>query len=235
MSRLEDIQKFYNLMQILEEKLRNQKDRGERILSQCEGNMGWPERGICFFFEPGEERTTSGDGPRVVRVDTHAISSGSKTALWTQLSHHKGNTRTGGGNHRDSDFRKIVGSSLIRKYKTLSSNTWGKGTSVSKKVSKQERLIEQEVTNIIGQMPFLWLEVNDEPSENSHRAILQQNIIALLSNWDKEPIDPTSENWLGTYCPTENVKSSGLWNTEHVDTEYDPVFLAILEAYIAKV
>jgi len=196
--------------------------------------MGWPERGICFFFEPGEDRSTSGSGPRVVRVDTHAITSGSKIALWTLLSHHKGNSRTRGGNHRDSEFRMITGCSLISKYKSLKSSTWGKGSSVSKKVSRQELMIEQEVTNIIGQMPFLWLEVNDEQSEDSHRAYLQQNTIALLSNWNKEPMDEPSENWLGRYCPIEKVKGSGLWNSEHVEEEYDPAFLDVLAGYIAK-
>lgn len=235
MSRIEDIKKFYELMDMLEQKLRNRKNRGERILSQCEGNMGWPERGVYFFFESGEVRTSSGEGSRVVSIGTHAISSGSKTALWTRLSQHKGNSRTRGGNHRDSDFRKIVGYSLISKYKTLSSNTWGKGTSVIKKIQRQELSIEQEVSSIIGQMPFLWLEVNDEPSEDSHRAYLERNIIALLSNLNKEEvIDEPSENWLGRRCPLEQVKNSGLWNIDHVEGNYDPAFLTLFKMYVEK-
>ena len=33
----------------------------------------WPKRGVYFFFEPGEVRTDSGAGPRVVRVGTHGL------------------------------------------------------------------------------------------------------------------------------------------------------------------
>ncbi len=235
MSRLEDIKKFYELMDMLETKLRNRKARGERILSQCEGNMRWPERGICFFFEPGEVRSDSGSSYRVVRIDTHALSSGSKIALWTRLSQHKGNSRTGGGDHRESDLRKIIGYSLINKYGSLRSDTWGKGSSVTKKIQRQELAIEQEVSNIIGQMPFLWLEVNDEPSEDSQRGYLEKNVIALLSNWKKEErIDEPSDDWLGRYCPIEEVKNSGLWNSNHVDSDYDPAFLKTFQMYIEK-
>jgi hypothetical protein len=33
--------------------------------------MHWPEHGIYFFFEAEETRTDSGNGPRVVRVESH--------------------------------------------------------------------------------------------------------------------------------------------------------------------
>ena len=205
MSRLEDIKKFYELMDRLENRV-----GGKRILDQCRGNAGWPDRGVYFFFEPGEERSTSGTGPRIVRIGTHAVSAGSKTTLWKRLLQHKGCSKTGGGNHRGSVFRKILGLALINRNEDLNSDTWGKGSSTPKEIRLQELPIEREVSNLIRFMPFLWLEVDDEPSKDSDRAYLEKNSIALLSNWNKEPIDEPSENWLGRYCPIEQVKVSGL-------------------------
>jgi hypothetical protein len=227
MTRLQDIKKFYELMDKLELKV-----GPKRILDQCNGRMPWPDRGIYFFFEPGEERTTSGTGPRITRVGTHALSSKSKITLWKKLLQHKGCSKTGGGLHRASVFRKLVGLSLINQREDLSSETWGKGSSTPREIRLQELAIEREVSKIIRFMPFLWLEVDDEPSKESKRAYLEKNMIALLSNWNKEPVDPASDNWLGRYCPVEKVKESGLWNDRHVDSDYDPLFLDILETYI---
>ena len=66
--RLEHIKHFYKILDLLEEKV-----GGKRLLAECDGRMDWPKRGVYFFFEPGESRSTSGEGPRVVRVGTHAL------------------------------------------------------------------------------------------------------------------------------------------------------------------
>jgi hypothetical protein len=71
MDRLADIKAFYQILAALEAKL-----GGKRLLSDCTGRMKWPGRGVYFFFEPGEVRTDSGEGPRVVRVGTHATAAG---------------------------------------------------------------------------------------------------------------------------------------------------------------
>jgi hypothetical protein len=48
----------------------------------------------------------------------------------------------------------------------------------------------------------------------------------------KEPLDPPSSGWLGYHCDRERVRSSGLWNSNHVDEIYDPAFLETLERLI---
>jgi hypothetical protein len=63
-------------------------------------------------MEEGEERSHSGQGPRIVRVGTHALKGGSSTTLWKRLSQHKGQERSRRGNHRGSIFRLIVGTAL---------------------------------------------------------------------------------------------------------------------------
>ena len=78
-------------------------------------------------------------------------------------------------------------------------------------------------------MPFLWLEIDDEPGPDSLRGYIERNAIALLSNYGKEPLDPPSGEWLGRLCDRERVRNSGLWNQNHVEERYDPAFLDTLE------
>ena len=81
-------------------------------------------------------------------------------------------------------------------------------------------------------MPFLWLEVDDAPGAESLRGDIERNAIALLSNFGKQPIDPASEGWLGHWCDRERVRKSGLWNSNHVDEQYDPEFLGRMKLLV---
>jgi hypothetical protein len=82
-------------------------------------------------------------------------------------------------------------------------------------------------------MPFLWLSIPDEAGPNSARGYIERNAIALISNFKKAPLDPPSEAWLGFQCDRERVRTSGLWNSNHVDEPSDPAFLDELERAIA--
>jgi len=141
-SRLADLVRFYETLRALENTIGS-----PRKLADCSGRMGWPKRGVYFFFEDGESRSDSGNGPRVVRVGTHALTAGSGTKLWARLSQHKGQARTGGGNHRGSIFRLIVGIALIKKLE-LTSSTWGVENSANKSVREGEISVERKVSEI---------------------------------------------------------------------------------------
>ena len=81
-------------------------------------------------------------------------------------------------------------------------------------------------------MPFLWLPIDDDAGPESRRGYLERNLIALLSNFQKPPLDPPSAAWLGTHSDRERVRESGLWNSNHVNEEYDPAFLDELEGLV---
>lgn len=215
--------RFYSLLNTLENNV-----GGARTLAACSGRMDWPKRGVYFFCESGETRSDTGDGPRVVRVGTHALKTGSRTKLWTRLSQHKGQRSTGGGNHRGSIFRLIVGTSLIGRDRHVYP-TWGVGNTASGDVRASETALECAVSKVIGSMPFLWLTIEDEVGPESRRAYIEKNSIALLSNYTKPQIDPPSQNWLGRFCDRKRVRDSGLWNSNHVDESYDPAFLDEIE------
>ena len=107
---------------------------------------------------------------------------------------------------------------------------------------KQDELsLECEVSRIIGNMPFIWLTIDDEAGPKSLRGIIERNSIALLSNYEKPPLDPPSQDWLGRHCLSErlrdsglSIRSSGLWNSNHVDECYDPAFLDELDRLISE-
>ena len=156
-SRLTHLSRFYEILATLEK-----KTGSAQKLADCSGRMNWPKRGVYFFFEDGEKRSDTGNGPRVVRVGTHALTLGSGTKLWTRLSQHRGQTKSGSGNHRGSIFRLIVGAALIKKL-GLNSSTWGVGSSANKTIREGEVGLERKVSEIIGNMRFLWLVIEDDP------------------------------------------------------------------------
>jgi hypothetical protein len=221
--RITDLQKFYSVLAVLEQKL-----GGMRTLQTCTARLRWPQRGVYFFMEKEENRSTSGSGLRIVRVGTHALKEGSETKLWTRLSQHRGQEKAGGGNHRGSIFRLIVGTALIARH-GYEFPTWGAGNNAPAEVRANESALEREVSKVIGVMPFLWLAIDDEPRAESLRGDIERNAIALLSNFGKPAIDPPSAGWLGHLCNRERVRKSGLWNSNHVDERYDPAFLGRME------
>lgn len=237
MGQLDDLRRFYELLSELESRV-----GGTRRLSNCDGRIRWPQRGVYFFFEPGEPRTDSGSGLRVVRVGTHALAAGSKTTLWNRLSQHRGTGKTGGGNHRGSIFRLLVGEALKARSGQSHPQSWGIGGDPGKaaaqfgctreEIKTQEQQLEIAVSRYIGAMPFLWLAIEDAPGPDSKRGLLERNAIALLSNRNKPPLDRPSASWLGSHSLRERVRESGLWNNNHVDEHYDSSFLDTLEYLI---
>ena len=224
--RINDLRRFYELLDDLESRL-----GGARKLSNCSGRDGWPQRGIYFFRETGEQRIETGQGPRIVRIGTHALKAGSGTKLWTRLSQHKGVVKSGAGNHRGSIFRLIVGAALIER-DGLDYPTWGKGSSAPRDTREGELALEQAVSAEIGEMPFLWLDIDDEPGPDSVRGYIERNAIALLSNCGKEALDTPSTSWLGQFSSRQRVRESGLWNSNHVTENYDTEFLQTLKTKV---
>jgi hypothetical protein len=227
--RRQHLVRFYSILDQLETKI-----GGARKLSECSGRMAWPDRGVYFFREAGERRIDTGSGGRIVRVGTHALKTGSRTRLWTRLSQHKGQPGTGGGNHRASIFRLIVGTAFKTRER-LDFPTWGNGIAAIRAVKSGELELERRVSAYIGNMPFLWLSLEDESGPESRRGYIERNSIALLSNYNKPALDPPSQDWLGHHADREKVRESGLWNQNHVEETYDPAFLDDLDQLVSRV
>lgn len=220
---VKDVKEFYeNVFRLAE------NTGGVRLFRECNGKMYWPQRGVYFFVD-FQERTLFHGFPRIVRVGTHAVSQGSKSTLWNRLKTHKG-TAEGGGNHRGSIFRLHVGNALIKK-NGIQCGTWGVGQNASKEIKKEENFVEKLVSEYIGQLGVVVIDVDDLPSASSARAYIEKNAIALLSNLNFSLNFSTTE-WLGNYSDRNEITDSGLWNINYVKSNYDPHFMAIFKKYI---
>ncbi len=97
-----------------------------------------------------------------------------------------------------------------------------------------EAPVEQMVTHYIGTMPFLWLNIDDNPGPSSLRGVIERNAIALFSNYGRPRLDPPSPQWLGHVSDRTLVRSSGLWNQRHAKETHDPDFLNMFETMIEQ-
>jgi hypothetical protein len=230
MPRNEDLDEFYEIMDALE-----QKAGGKKLLSECDGKMPWPQRGVYFFFENRELRENG--SMRIVHVGANGMLEGSQSTLWERLRQHRGNTtgeHKGGGNHRGSTFRLQVGTALITK-NGYNVPTWGAGEFSESEVSEAEHEVEKQVSDYIRAMPFLWLSIDDPPGPESQRGVIEKNAIGLLSNYEKEEvIDSAFSGWLGRYAENEKVRHSGLWNVNYIEEEYESDFLGKLREFVGK-
>jgi hypothetical protein len=229
MTRLADLTRFYGVINELQE-----RSGGSRSLAELQDWRDLPPRGVYFFFEPGEERRETGNGPRVVRVGTHALTDGAKSTLRQRLTQHRG-ARNGGGNHRGSIFRLLVGQALLARGDVPPCETWGAKADMAKTadalgidrstVAATEAPIEIAVSASLAAMNFVWISINDEPSREGLRGVIERNSIALLSNCHRDQLDAASSNWLGRFSNRPLVRDCGLWNQRHVEEDYDPGFL----------
>lgn len=225
----DDIERFYELLAV------SRRTGGPRRLADCTGRSGWLARGVYFFFEDGEAWR---DGSlRVVRVGTHALKVGSRTTLWKRVSQHRGNVggrNAGGGNHRGSIFRLRVGACLLVRDGDPGgiAGTWGQRSSGSAEIRAAEVDHERRVSAYIGAMPFLWLDVDDEPGPLSDRGTIESGSIALLSGLANPGVDLPSERWVGRYSDRPAVAGSGLWNVNHTADTRDARLVPTMERWV---
>lgn len=225
--RNSDLNTFYKLLAELET-----LSEGKRRLAECHGKMNWPKRGVYFFFEPGESRACHSTTHRVVRVGTHAVAATSRTTVWKRLRQHRGNAKSVGGNHRGSIFRGLAGEAMMECGLAPRLKSWRQEKSASKETRLLEHDLEGKVSEYLGNMTLLVLPILDPPGRDSQRCFIEQNSIALLSNFLTQTPDQPSPNWLGSSSVHPLVRRSGLWNRDYVDKEPHPEFLKVLETLI---
>jgi hypothetical protein len=216
-------------------------DRFYLLLDQLAANLGGlstlrdctaaevPSHGVYFFYETAELRVDS--SPRVVRIGTHALTLTSHTKLWTRLAQHRGRVagaHAGGGDHRGSIFRHHVGTALLAAgdWQPDLAAHWRDGKA-DRQTRNAEFALEQAVSDHIRAMPLLWLHVSDREL----RQRIERNSIALLS-CRTGGHDHPSNNWLGLSADSDKVRTSGLWNVNHVDEPYDTSYLDDLNRLI---
>ena len=200
--RKEDIERFYDILLTLEKRA-----GGKRTLDEFSTGIAPPVKGVYFFFEPGEYRSTDSAELRVVRVGTHT---GKNSTLPKRLIEHK-------MDYRRSVFRDHVYWALRNRAK------------IDHRTQCSDQEHQQCVSAYIGKMPFLWLKVDD----HHERQFIESNTVAMLSNFrhKSNPIDVQSDDWLGHFRfdqkyqyrtkrirqNRKKVAKSGLWNVNYVN------------------
>ena len=181
MYRIKHLNRFYDILQILEFKT------GTRILASSNNRMDWPQQGVCFFFEPRELRE-NGKQMRVVRMVIANPNADPLSALWDRLRQHRGTISgkfAGGGNHRVSDFRYYIGSALINR-DSIDCPSWEELDSSNTAIRKKEHSLETEISQIINNMPFLWISTERSSKPGQLNQFIKHNAISLLSNYHRK-------------------------------------------------
>lgn len=127
--------------------------------------------------------------------------------------------------HQTPIFRKHVGGAIIRRDQLGGPEVLDNWYHCRRQPLAD--LIELRVSQHIGVMPFLWLDV---PSLQM-REHIETGAIALLS-LRTGGADPPSPNWLGLDARPVQVRASGLWNVHHTNKSYDPGFLGLMRTRV---
>ena len=218
-----DLERLYELLDELEDFI-----GGKKYFKEVEQVTNRPRSGVYFVFETDEMRTTNPGAMRITRVGTHAIDGGGRTLLDRLEDHWDSPGRS--CSRRSSIMRNHIGRALIEKSRgQLSAPSWGRRGELSKAEHEEERKVETQVTEYIGNMQLIWVAIDEGPS----RSLIERSSIGLLSNCF-EPIDIPSRDWLGTHSGRAEIRRSGLWNVHHVRHEYHSEFLGHFENCVRR-
>lgn len=162
--------------------------------------------GLYFFYEEGQ---ASAHGDRIVRIGNHPRA---QNRLVERLNDHF-NSRVGAKNF--SVFRRYLGGSLLRRHDPThvcltpapGQGHWERqGDSVCSRCAP----VEQEVTELLrARFRFRCIAIDDMSMRND----LEKCLIATVARC--RDCGPTSD-WLGGHAYPALVRSTGLWNTQHV-------------------
>lgn len=165
-----------------------------------------PRDGIYLFFERGEtvpiQRSVR---DRIVRVGTHRADG----RFPTRIRQHYGNVRSLHGNKNGSVFRLHVGGALLTRSNSRDPRLaeWQRHGGMS--FVEVEELVSKTLRD---DFTFVCFRVN----EGEERLELERGLIALLA---QHPMAEPSLAWLGRYAGAEDIRRTGLWNTQHVRAE----------------
>lgn len=156
-----------------------------------------PRNGIYFLYEQGE-------GERIVRAGTHK----GNARLYDRLRSHYGTRRSHRAWRRTSVFRYHLGAALLNRGQDPRIAEW-----LDRK-GERMREVEAEVTELLhSTFTFRVLSVDDL----GERLALERALIGVLSANPR-----MSEEWLGRYAIDPAIRTSGLWNVDHIDAT-DPL------------
>jgi len=165
-----------------------------------------PQNGVYLFFERGETvRCLDTVANRVVRVGTHRADG----RFRSRIRQHYGNVHSLGGNKNASVFRKHLGGALLRRVDPQDARLKDWLTQDGPSFPEVEEMVSRVLRE---NFTFCCFRVD----QRSERLSLERGLIALFAQY---PLGQPSPNWLGRFAASEEIRRSGLWNTQHIDAE----------------
>jgi len=162
------------------------------------------DNGLYFWFEAGEFCSHYNGEPRIVRVGNHPHS---QNGLKNRLRNHYSGTKNG------SVFRKSIGGALLRLRDEASAclapgpglGHWEKQDS---KPCIECAPLEKEVSRILREKFFFkCVRIDDKALRNFLERVTIRDLSAC-------PNCQASNNWLGRLAYNQDVRRSGMWNSE---------------------
>ena len=185
-----------------------------------------PRDGIYLFFEAGEYDGHTG-AERIVRVGTHRNGNFRSRISEHYMLNKELNIRADRSPPRDrSIFRKNLGRAWICKQNIGYLDVWNTDLTASRNRHEHahrrdvviEREVEGKVTALLrGGFSFAWVPVADE-AERMGTDGLEGRLIGTLARCSACAV---STGWLGRHSPDERIRTSGLWQVQHL--QHEPV------------
>jgi len=185
-----------------------------------------PSNGIYFFYEKGEIWGHNGNQPRIVRIGTHKDNNfRSRINDHYLFNEKKMNFNEMKPAPKDrSIFRKNLGRALLNKENDEYLKIWNIDFTPRSNREvyghlrdiEKEKKIETEITQMLrNNFSFRFL-VLDKQVVRMGSTGLESTLIGTIAKCD---ICRASNNWLGNYSPKDEIRKSGLWLSQHLNSD----------------
>jgi len=211
-------------------------------LIRCPFNLKQlPENGIYFFYEKGETWGHGGDKQRIVRIGTHRSNNfRSRINDHFLLDGRKMNFNSMKPAPKDrSIFRKNIGRALLGKRGSPYLQTWELDFTPRSNRDRYsylrdielEKEIEKQITQILrNNFSFRFIVVENEAIKMGTKG-LESNLIGTVAGCSLcEP----SSGWLGRHSPKKEIRNSGLWVVQHLNSPPITTEKSLLTSLIKK-
>ena len=185
-----------------------------------------PRNGVHLFFEAGEYDAHTGE-ERIVHVGTHRNGNFRSRISEHYLLEREPDIVADRPAPKDrSIFRKNLGRAWIRKRGIEYLEVWNIDFTTSRNRQQHarrrnvavEREVEDKVTALLREdFSFAWVPVPDE-AERMGTGGLEGRLIGTLAQCSACAGSP---GWLGRHSPDERIRTSGLWQVQHL--KHDPI------------
>ena len=183
-----------------------------------------PKNGIYFFYENDEIWGHGGSSLRVTRVGTHKQGN-FRSRIKDHYLFDESKMNFEKDKLKPSDrsiFRKNIGRALLNKKKDKYLKMWeidftykeARNSLGHIRDINKEKAIECNITRILRENFSFRFLVIDKQYERMGSQGLESTLIGAIARCN---LCETSDSWLGNYSPVDKIRSSGLWQVQHLE------------------